>query len=87
MSVDRDLTKDFIKCLWRAWDDVAAVGPGADSRDSMSLDRDLTRLRKGLEEDSPADFPGEDELELVDKGLAVGSSEGQEELVGGLDFK
>lgn len=57
------------------------------SRDSTSLDRDLTRLRKGLEEDNAADLQGEEELELVDGGLAVGRSEGQEELAGGLELR
>lgn len=56
------------------------------SRDSTSLDKDLTRLRKGLEEVSAADLQGE-ELELVDGGLAEGRSEGQEELAGGLELR
>lgn len=51
------------------------------SRDSTSLDKDLTKLRKGLEDDSVVDLQGEEEeLELVDGGLAKGRSEGQEEL-------
>ena len=58
-----------------------------DSRDSTSLDKDLTRLRKGLEDDSAADLQGEEAPELVDGGLAVGRSEGQEELVGGLELR
>lgn len=62
------------------------VGAG-DSRDSTSLDKDLTRLRKGLEEDRAADLQGEEELELVDGGLAEGRSEGQEELAGGLELR
>lgn len=51
------------------------------SRDSTSLDKDLTKLRKGLEDDSVVDLQGEEEeLELVEGGLAKGRSEGQEEL-------
>lgn len=55
------------------------------SRDSTSLDKDLTRLRKGLEEDNAADLQGEEEL--VDGGLAEGRSEGQEELAGGSELR
>lgn len=87
MSVDRDLTKDFIKCRWRAWVGATVEGAGVDSRDSTSLDKDLTRLRKGLEDDNAADLQGEEELELVDGGFAVGRSEGQEELAGGLELR
>ena len=87
MSEDRDLTKDFIKCRWRAWDGVRVVGAVVDSRDSTSLDKDLTRLRKGLEDDSAADLQGEEELEFVDGGLADGRSEGKEELAGGLELR
>lgn len=53
----------------------------------MSLDKDLTRLRKGLEDDSAADLEGEEELELVDGGLTGGRSEGQEELAGGVELR
>lgn len=63
------------------------VGAGVVSRDSTSLDKDLTRLRKGLEEGNAADLQGEEELELVDGGLAEGRSEGQEELAGGLKLR
>lgn len=51
------------------------------SRDSTSLDKDLTRLRKGLEEDSAVDLQGE-----AHGGLAEGRSEGQEELAGGVEL-
>lgn len=57
------------------------------SRDSTSLDKDLTKLRKGLEDDSGVDLHGEEVLELVEGELAEGRSEGQEELAGGLEFK
>lgn len=83
--MDRDLTKDFIKWRCRACDGATAVGAGVDSLDSTSLDKDLTRLRKGLEEDSAADLEGEEEL--VDGQLAKGRSEGQEELAGGLELR
>lgn len=63
------------------------VGAGVVSRDSTSLDKDLTRLRKGLEEGNAADLQGEEELELVDGGFAEGRSEGQEELAGGLKLR
>lgn len=63
------------------------VGAAVVSRDSTSLDKDLTRLRNGLEEDSAEDLQGEEELELVDGGLAEGRSEGQEELAGGLELR
>lgn len=86
MSVDRDLTKDFIKCLWRACDGKTVADAGVDSRDSTSFDKDLTRLRKGLGDDSAADLQGEEELELVDGGLTKGLSEGQEELAGGVEL-
>lgn len=56
------------------------------SRDSTSLDKDLTKLRKGLEEGSAADLQGEEELELV-AGGADGRSEGQDELAGGLELR
>lgn len=85
--MDRDLTKDFIKCLWRACDGATVVGGDMVSRDSTSLDKDLTRLRKGLEDDSAADLHGDEELELVDVGLAEGRSEGQEELAGGVELR
>lgn len=55
------------------------------SRDSTSLDKDLTRLRKGLEEASVAGLQGEEEL--VDGRLAEGRSEGQEELAGELELR
>lgn len=87
MSVDRDLTKDFIKCRWRACGGATVESAGVVSRDSTSLDKDLTKLRKGLEDDSAADLQGEDELELVDVGLAKGRSEGQEELAGGVELR
>lgn len=58
------------------------------SRDSTSLDKDLTKLRKGLEDDSVVDLQGEEEeLELVEGGLAKGRSEGQEELALGAEVK
>lgn len=63
------------------------VGPGVDSGDSTSLDKDLTRLRKGLEEDSTADLPGEEELKLMDVGLVESRSEGKEELAGGWELR
>lgn len=53
----------------------------------MSLDKDLTRLRNGLEEDSVVDLQGEEVLELVDGGVADGRSKGQEELAGGLELR
>lgn len=88
MSVDRDLTKDFIKCLWRACDGVTVAGGGVVSRDSTSLDKDRTRLRKGLEDDRAADLQGEEELEFVDGGLGFkGRSQGQEELAGGVELR
>lgn len=87
MSVERDLTNDFIKWRWRACDGATVVGAGVASRDSTSLDKDLTKLRNGLEEDNAADLQGEEELELVDGGLAEGRSEGQEELAGGLALR
>lgn len=87
VSVDRDLTKDFIKCRWRACAGATVESGGGVSRDSTSLDKDLTRLRKGLEDDSAADLQGEEELELVGGGLARGLSEGQEELVGGVELR
>lgn len=87
MSVDRDLTNDFIKCLWRACDGTTVAGAGVVSLDSTSLDKDLTRLRKGLGDDSAADLQGEEELELVDGELANGLSEGQEELAGGVELR
>lgn len=68
-------------------DGGTVVGPEVDSGDSTSLDKDLTRLRKGFEEDSTADLPGEEELKLVDVGLADGRSEGKEELAGGLELR
>lgn len=58
---------------------------GTVSRDSTSLDKDLTRLRKGLEDDSAADLHGEEELELAGEGLTGSRSDGQEELAGGLE--
>lgn len=63
------------------------VGAGGVSRDSTSLDKDLTKLRKGLEEDNAADLQGEEEVELVDGGLTAGRSEGQEELAGGSELR
>lgn len=57
------------------------------SLDSTSLDKDLTRLRKGLEEDSPVDLQGDEVLELVDEAMTEGRSEGQEELAGGVELK
>lgn len=58
------------------------------SRDSTSLDKDLTKLRKGLEDDSVVDLQGEEEeLELVEGGLAKGRSEGQEELALGEEVR
>lgn len=78
---------DFIKWRWRACDGVTVVGAGVVSRDSTSLDKDLTRLRKGLEDDSAADLQGEEELELVDGALVEGWSDGQEELAGGLELR
>lgn len=62
------------------------VGAGGVSRDSTSLDKDLTKLRKGLEEDNAAVLQGEEELELVDGGLAEGRSQGHEELAGGSEL-
>lgn len=56
------------------------VGTGGGSRDSTSLDKDRTKLRKGFEEDSGMDLHGEEVLELV-AGLARGLSEGHDELV------
>lgn len=84
--MDRDLTKDFIKCLCRACGGKTVVAAGAASRESTSFDKDLTRLRKGLEDEMAPDLQGEEELELVDGGWA-GRSEGQEELVGGVELK
>jgi len=86
VSVDNDFTKDFIKCLWRACGGTTAEIAEPVSRESTSLDKDLTRLRKGLEDDSAADLQGEVELELGDAGLA-GRSEGQEELGGGMEVR
>lgn len=56
------------------------MGTGVVSRDSTSLDKDRTKLRKGFEEDNVVDLQGEEELELV-AGLASGRSEGHDELV------
>lgn len=63
------------------------VGAGGVSRDSTSLDKDLTRLRKGLEEGNAEDLQGEEEVELVGGGLTAGRSEGQEELAGGSELR
>lgn len=81
MSVLRDFTKDFIKCRWRTWVGATVVDTGTASRYSTSLDKDLTKLRKGLEEDIGVDLQGEEELELVEGGLVRGLSEGHDELV------
>lgn len=54
---------------------------------STSLDKDLTKLRKGLDEGRVVDLQGEEELELVGGGLTEGLSEGQEELAGGLELR
>lgn len=56
---------------------------GGVSRESTSFDKDLTRLRNGLEEERAVDLQGEEELELL-KGAWVGRSDGQEELAGGV---
>lgn len=86
MSVERDFTNDFIKWRWRACVGATVVGTAVFSRDSTSLDKDLTKLRKGLEDDSVVDLQGEEEvLELVEGGLAKGRSEGQEELALGAE--
>lgn len=61
------------------------VGGGVVSRDSTSLDKDRTRLRKGLEDDRAVDLQGDEEVELG--GLVGGRSKGQEELVGGVELR
>lgn len=66
---------------------MTVAAAGMVSLDSTSLDKDLTRLRKGLGDDSAADLQGEEELELVGGGLAKGLSEGQEELAGGVELR
>lgn len=53
----------------------------------MSLDIDLTRLRKGLEEERGVDLQGEADVYLVDGGLTEGRSEGHEELAGGSELR
>ena len=93
--MDRDLTKDFIRCRCRAWwGGVAEAGSaGAASRGSTSLDKERTRLRKGLEEEEEeereAPLEGEEEVEEVVAAFEARGggdlSEGQDELVGGLE--
>ncbi len=75
MSVDRDLTSVFIKCR-------CLIGWGATSRDSTSVERDLTRLKKGFE-GRPEALAGDevDEAEWVEGTGAVDlCSEGHEKL-------
>lgn len=80
--MERDFTKDFMR--WRCRACAGAAGVDADSLDSTSLDKDLTRLKKGLEEGAAAattvDLEWEEEI-------AEGRSEGQEELAGGSEAR
>lgn len=76
VSEDKDLTRDFIRCLCLI---VGAAIEETPSRDSMSEERDFTKLKKGLSlEGKLNDLVGE-ELELEplcsairDDGVCVG---------------
>lgn len=58
VSEDKDLTRFFIMCLWRTAEEE--VG-GTPSRGSLSEERDLTKLKKGLSLDGKLkDLVGEE---------------------------